>query len=72
MLYFNRRKGKEIMKMKYEVRMKAKGAEAVLYKKCPNKGYAYTVATSENSKQYAKGIYISDPRFVNYYVAVSK
>ena len=58
--------------MKYEVRMKAKGKESILYKKCPNKAYAYTVARAENSSQYVKGIYITDPRFVDYYVAVSK
>jgi hypothetical protein len=30
------------------------------------------VATGENTKQYAKGIYITDPRFVNYYVRIHK
>jgi len=58
--------------MKYEVMKKAKGVEAILYKKCPNKAYAHTVATSENSKQYAKGITIFDPRFVNYYIRLAK
>ena len=58
--------------MKYEVMMKAKGAEAVLYKTCPSKAYAYTVATAENSKQYVKGITIFDPCFVNYYIRLAK
>lgn len=58
--------------MKYEVVKQNKKGEILLYKVCPNRGYAYTVATGENTKQYAKGIYIADPRFVNYYVRIHK
>ena len=52
---------------KYDVMMKKSG-EVRLYKVCPNRAYAYTVAKNENSKQYVKGIYIYDPDFVNYYI----
>ena len=57
---------------KYDVMKKEKNSKAVLYKTCPNKGYARVVASGENSAQYAKGIYISDPRFVDYYVVMHK
>ena len=56
----------------YDVKMKAKGEEPKLFKVCPNKGYARVVASGENSAQYAKGIYIGDPRFVDYYVVAHK
>lgn len=51
----------------YDVMMKAKGEEPKLYKVCPSKAYACVVAREENTAQYMKGIYITDPRFVNYY-----
>lgn len=58
--------------MKYDVMKKARNEEVVLYKTCPNRAYAYTVATLENTAQYTKGIYITDPRFVNYYIVIHK
>ena len=62
---------RKVRKM-YDVMMKAKGEEPKLYKVCPNKGYARVVASGENTAQYAKGIYIGDPRFVDYYVVAHK
>ena len=56
----------------YDVMMKTKGGKPVLYKTCPSKGYARVVAADENTKQYAKGIYIGDVRFVDYYVVMHK
>lgn len=56
----------------YDVMMKAKNGKAVLYKTCPNKAYACTVARGENTAQYVKGIYITDAKFVNYYVKMHK
>ena len=50
---------------KYDVVMRKNGKDT-LYKVCPNKAYACTVAREENTAQYMKGIYIADPRFVNY------
>ena len=57
---------------KYDVMKKNRKGEILLYKVCPNRGYAYVVATNENTKQYAKGIYIADPRFVDYYIRLHK
>ena len=56
----------------YDVMKKTKNGEAVVYKTCPNKAYACTVARGENTAQYAKGIYITDAKFVNYYVKMHK
>ena len=57
---------------KYDVMKKNRKGEILLYKVCPNRGYAYVVATNENTNQYAKRIYIADPRFVDYYIRPHK
>lgn len=58
--------------MKYDVMMRDRKGKITLYKTCPNRAYAVTVARAENTAQYAKGIYIADPRFVEYYAVPHK